>query len=235
MLDLAGQHDPTRNRPAIRCNRRLHDAADLGAVDAESCPCSQDVAMPHEDAAVVRTTKFDRGIDQRVEHCREVEGRPADYLQNIGGCRLLAQRLAEFAAARLHLVEQAHIFDGNHSLIGEGLQQRDLSRREKPWPRSSDVDGADRAAFPEHRHGSDGAGVDGRRHVANCVVGVSLEVGDLLDLAAHHRPGNGGATTGRDGIGADHCLMALCRKSVLGNKMDKFAVEPEDHAIFCVA
>ena len=38
----------------------------------------------------------------------------------------------EIARARLHLVEQAHVLDRDHRLVGEGLHEFDLARRERP-------------------------------------------------------------------------------------------------------
>ena len=40
---------------------------------------------------------------------------------------LLLQRLGEVARARLHLVEQARVLDGDDRLVREGVEQRDLS------------------------------------------------------------------------------------------------------------
>ena len=65
---------------------------------------------------------------QRVENRLQVEGRAADRLEHVGRRRLLLQRLAQFSRARLHLVEQADILDGDHRLVGEGLDQLDLLR-----------------------------------------------------------------------------------------------------------
>ena len=36
----------------------------------------------------------------------------------------------EFGGARLHLLEQPHILDGDHRLVGEGFDQLDLTRGE---------------------------------------------------------------------------------------------------------
>ena len=48
------------------------------------------------------------------------------------GRRLLLQRLAKLARARLHLVEQAHVLDGDHRLVGEGRDEFDLLVGERP-------------------------------------------------------------------------------------------------------
>ena len=61
-----------------------------------------------------------------LEHRLQIAGRRADDLKHIGGRGLLLQRLREIARLRLHLVEQPDILDGDHGLVGEGLQQVDL-------------------------------------------------------------------------------------------------------------
>ena len=43
------------------------------------------------------------------------------------------QRVCQFARARLHALEQAHVLDGDHCLVGEGRDQLDLLVGE--WPR----------------------------------------------------------------------------------------------------
>ena len=40
--------------------------------------------------------------------------------------RLLLQRLGEVVVARLELVEEADVLDGNDGLVGEGLEEGDL-------------------------------------------------------------------------------------------------------------
>ena len=52
----------------------------------------------------------------------ELEMMPEDLRRR----RLLLQRLGQLACARLHLVEQPHVLDRDHRLVGEGLDQLDL-------------------------------------------------------------------------------------------------------------
>ena len=52
------------------------------------------------------------------------DGRTGDHLQDVGGGGLPLQRLPGF-------VEQPHILDGDHGLVGEGLQQLDVVRGER--------------------------------------------------------------------------------------------------------
>ena len=56
--------------------------------------------------------------------CRST-ARTADDLEHVGGRGLLLQRLRE-SRSRLHLLEQPHVLDRDHGLVGEGLQQLDV-------------------------------------------------------------------------------------------------------------
>ena len=48
------------------------------------------------------------------------------------GGGLLLERLGQLAVPRLELLEQPHVLDRDHRLVGEGLQQRDLRVGEGP-------------------------------------------------------------------------------------------------------
>ena len=72
-----------------------------------------------------------RILDQGVEHRLQVDGRAADDLKNLAGRRLLLQRFGDFGVARLKLLEQPHVLDSDHGLVGEGPQQLDLLLRER--------------------------------------------------------------------------------------------------------
>ena len=43
------------------------------------------------DYRVIRIAEARRGLDQRIKHPLQIEGRPADDLQNVRGGRLLFQ------------------------------------------------------------------------------------------------------------------------------------------------
>ena len=38
----------------------------------------------------------------------------------------MLQRLAQFRVALAEFLEQAHVFDGDHRLVGKGFEKRDL-------------------------------------------------------------------------------------------------------------
>ena len=57
-----------------------------------------------------------------VQHRLNIRRRAGDDAQDFARRRLLLQRFFEF-------LEQPHVLDGDHSLIGEGFDQVDLSRQ----------------------------------------------------------------------------------------------------------
>ena len=72
----------------------------------------------------------------RGEHRVQVEGR-ADRLADLPQGLQLLDRARQFLRARLQLLEQADVLDGDHRLVGEGLEQRDLPVREGAGPPSA--------------------------------------------------------------------------------------------------
>ena len=66
-----------------------------------------------------RVAQPQRALGDRVEHRLHVGRRARDHAQDLADRRLLLERF-------LGLVEQAHVFDRDRRLVGEGLQQRDL-------------------------------------------------------------------------------------------------------------
>ena len=70
-------------------------------------------------------------FDNRVEHRLGIRRRPADDVENFAGRSLMFERFGNFALLRLHLIEQPHILDRDHRLVGEGGDQLDLLVRER--------------------------------------------------------------------------------------------------------
>ena len=64
-----------------------------------------------------------------------------------------SQRLGQLARARLHLLEQPHVLDGDDRLVGEGLEQLDLLVAERATSVRRMHQRADRVALAQQRHG----------------------------------------------------------------------------------
>jgi len=92
-----------------------------------------------------------RLFEHSIEHWREVAGRGIDDLQYLGCGGLPLQCPAEIAVARLDLVEQTRVLEGDDGLVGEGLKERDLDRGERPDCARPATDDADRLALTEDR------------------------------------------------------------------------------------
>ena len=74
-----------------------------------------------------------RAVEDRLEHRRDVGRRLADDAQHVADRHLVVERLAQLARALLdlaqrlaRLVEEAHVLDRDHRLVGEDLQQPDV-------------------------------------------------------------------------------------------------------------
>src|SRR5262249_47909712 len=65
---------------------------------------------------------FDDGVEDRLH----VRRRTTDDAEYLGRCRLMLQGFAQFCVTLLDLLEQPHILDGDHRLVGKGLNQIDL-------------------------------------------------------------------------------------------------------------
>ena len=129
-------------RPASPGDPRDIDEAPAGG-SARAASVAKDMPVANADRAAEGAAKFDGGGDQRVEHRLQIESRAADDLQHLGGGGLLLQRFGEVAGARLHLVEQPHVLDRDHRLVGEGLDDFDLAIREGDRLVARDSENAD--------------------------------------------------------------------------------------------
>ncbi len=73
--------------------------------------------------------------------------RTADHAEHFRSGGLLLQGFAQFTAARLHLVEQANVLDGDHGLVSEGGYQLDLLIAEGPDGRPAQCKDTDRISI----------------------------------------------------------------------------------------
>ena len=99
------------------------------------------------DEASVGVAQPHRVLDQAIEHRLKIERRAADHFEDVASGRLLFQRLREIAVASPQLGEQAHVFEGDDRLIGEALQQSDLSLREEAGLGAAEDDHPDRGTL----------------------------------------------------------------------------------------
>ena len=110
---------------------------------AEAGDEAEKFAFALEQPGMIRLAQPRRRLDQGIEHGLQIEGRAADHLEHVGGGGLLLQRFGELLGARLHLVEQPHVLDRDHRLVGERRDQLDLLVGERPGHLADQDDDAD--------------------------------------------------------------------------------------------
>ena len=147
--------------------------------EAETCSEVIEIAPSLEDGALFRLTDVDGKLDQRIEDGRQIERRAADDLEHIRCRRLLLQRLAQFGGARLHVLEQAHILDGDDCLVGEGFDQSDLTRTEGAGSLAQQGDRAGDPAAMEQRDSQRGAYYGTAERTEIRILCVCREIGNL--------------------------------------------------------
>ena len=82
--------------------------------------------MQLPDDSPIATTEPSRGLDDRIEYRLDVGWRTADDVEHVARGSLIFERLLQLSRARLHLLEQPHILDCDHRLVGEGRDELDL-------------------------------------------------------------------------------------------------------------
>jgi hypothetical protein len=122
-------------------------------VQASLGKCKRDVVDRHnpESVSIVQIECAELGVAKLCsvgEHCLEhrlqFTGRRADDLEYIGSGGLLLEGFAQ-------LIEEADVFDGNHSLVGKSLSEFDLLIGERLNYRSGEHKRADRNTVSQQR------------------------------------------------------------------------------------
>jgi hypothetical protein len=103
--------------------------------------------VPEPEHYVVNSTNPGGALDNRIEHRLHIRRRATDYPEYFGRCGLMFQRLAEFGVALLDLLDQPDVLDCDDSLIGKGLEQRNLLVRERSHLKTANQNSADRHIF----------------------------------------------------------------------------------------
>jgi len=84
------------------------------------------LAIEAIDTAVRGIAQAPGILHDRLEDGLHIGLRTTDDGQDLARCGLPGEGDGKFLVPRLELLEQADVLDGNHGLVGEGLEQRDL-------------------------------------------------------------------------------------------------------------
>ncbi len=174
--------------PAIERDRiQVGECHELGG-DVMAGDGPQNLAVEAPDDAAPGLAQPHRVLGQRLEDRLEIERRPPDHLEQLAGRGLLLERDPQLAVARLELLEQAHVLDGDHGLVAEGLQELDMAGGELPRLGPLDDDDSDRGAVgSNHRDAEQTPPLSLDRHVLR-VLRVGQQVRDLRHGSVQDRP-----------------------------------------------
>jgi hypothetical protein len=152
----------------------------------------------------------------RLKDRFQLAWRAGDHTQHLGGRGLLLQRFRELAGACLHLVEQPHVLDRDHRLVGEGSEQLDLLVGKGLHRATSQGDDADRAAFPQQRDTEHGPQSAEFLRLAQDVFGIGRNVRHLHGSARDDRSPKHGSSARRDRV-TSHVFVVFTRMTVARN------------------
>ena len=155
-------------------------------------------------------------VEDRLEHRLQFAGRTGDDLQNLRGRRLLLQGFGEIVGARLHLVEQPHVLNRDHRLVGKGGDQLDLPFRKWPHGGPLQIDHTDRCSFAQHRNTEHCVDAADLCRPAKGVLRIGQDVGNLNDLAFQKRPSDYRSASEWNRM-SGHVGLVLGCVAVLGN------------------
>ena len=131
-------------------------------------------------------------VDSRIHRLADL----AERLQ-------LTNRLREFAGPRLHLVEQPHVLDRNHRLVGEGGDQLDLLVGERPHRLALQDDDSDRRSFAQQGNAQHCANAAHFRLFDHLVAWIGEHVGNLDRFTLRDNAADDRAATRRQRVGLD--------------------------------
>src|SRR5262245_45028811 len=114
-------------------------------------PQNHSVSLAESQRHIINPTNPCGALDDSVKDRLHVCRRAADDTEHLGRRRLILQGLAQFCIALLDLLKQPHVLDGDHRLIREGFQERDLFFREGTNLHTADHDRPDRDILPQQR------------------------------------------------------------------------------------
>src|SRR6516164_9881410 len=96
--------------------------------------------------------------------------------------------MGKLARARLQLLEQPHVLDRDHSLVGEGGRHFDLLFGEWLDASSLQDNHADRNTFAQQRHSQHRANVAELHPLGHLVFRIRLNIMDMNELAFESYP-----------------------------------------------
>src|SRR5262249_3121725 len=148
---------------------RAHDG---GQVD--------ELAVEQKHVAVFSVAESESAVRNGVEDWLDVGRRSRDHPQDLARC-------GQVAVASLQFLEEPHILDSDHSLIGKGPQQLNLAIRERAGLCARPLDDADGSTFPQHGDEEAASPADRAAQGLMLVLRVEVDIGYVDNRALEDR------------------------------------------------
>src|SRR5262245_51528617 len=116
---------------------------------------NHNVLLPESQKHVINPTNPRGALDDCVKHRLHVGRGSTDDAEHFRSSGLMLQGLTQFRVALLDLLEQPHVFDRDHGLIGEGLEKGDLLLIERTNFRAANHNDPYWNALSKQRRGKD--------------------------------------------------------------------------------
>ncbi len=233
--DRPADHRPAADRSGGQRQLEALDTAGSGGQHrserAHRGRAPEHATLQPEDRHIGGPAEAGRRPYHRVQHRPQIGGGGRDRPEDLGGGGLLLEGLGQLPVARLQGLEQTGVLDGDDGQLGKGLQQRDLPLRKPARLGPRNHDGADGGAVLEHGHRQRATEPCRPHALGQPVLAIPGDIGDLDHLAAEHRAGRRGATSGCHRIDAPECGVELGTDGGVGRDLDHPAVESHDAAV----
>jgi hypothetical protein len=181
------------------------------------------------DGTGIRLREIDGVRDNAGEHGLHVEAR-ADGASHLAERLQLVHEAGQLVRPLLEFREQAHILDGDHRLVGKGLEQSDLSLREEPHLGTADDDRAGGDTLTEQRDAQRGTmtPLPRRGTTFGKLLRCGLHISNLQRLPLEHHAAGKHPATDREGELANG---SVGDRAMIGHQTQAVAFQPEDGGV----
>src|SRR5215475_12483517 len=138
------QRSPSRSRSSPSADHILTQEISEFRQGSIISHCAENLAVESEYDSSFGVAKPRRVLNQGIEDWLEIKGGATDDFEHFTRGSLLFQRFLQF-------LEQPHVLDGDHGLVGKGFKKRDLLVGTRLCLHPPDANASNRLSFTEHR------------------------------------------------------------------------------------
>src|SRR4029077_2362452 len=151
------------------------------------CDSPKDLSIKSEHSAIFRLAQSYGIIQDCFKNRLKIRERAADHLQYLTCGGLLLQCFGELAVAILQVFEQPNILDGDHGLVSESFEERDLFLGKRSELSPANMNSPDWNILPEQWSRQDSANLTGLPAFGKFGLGLrSRYVMDVNCLSVDH-------------------------------------------------